>query len=134
MDRLGRQGAGVHVVVRRHLCEASDGWWHLDTIFGELTLCGRDGAEVKNKLATEDGEEEYLHATFARGGERRGITLQENEVYAFNPHPIIGGPFDCDNLVTLPFVVAHTIFGQLHEQSADDADDEDDENDEHGED
>ncbi len=96
--------------------EAADGWWRLDTLGGDLTRCGASGAEVMAALDTTEGEDRYLHAAFARDAARRGVTPAEKEVYAFAPPPALSGSFDGANIVTLPYVVAHTVAGQLHQQ------------------
>lgn len=70
-------------------------------------------------LSTDEGEDQYLLAGLALGAAERGLAPGPDEVYAFSLPPVLGGPMDVEHVQLLDFVVAHRIFGQIHEQIKD---------------
>ena len=94
---------------------SNDGWWFLDLIEGSLTNSWPDRDSLQQDLETEDGQDRYLLGGLAMSAERRGLTLQPNEVYTFVVPPVLGGQATIDNVHTTDFDVALTIAGQLHQ-------------------
>ena len=96
--------------------QSVEGYWYLDVIGGSLELLWPDAATLQAVLDTEEGQDGFLLGGLAFGADRRGLVLAKNEVFAFNPPPVFGGPFDVANLTAMDFVVAVNIAGQIHEQ------------------
>jgi hypothetical protein len=96
--------------------QSVEGYWYLDVIGGSLDLLWPDSATLHAALDTEDGQDDFLLGGLAYGANRRGLVLAENDVFDFNPPPVLGGPFDAANLTAMDFVVAVNIAGQIHEQ------------------
>lgn len=98
--------------------EGGDGsWWFLDTFEGELLRPWNTHADLAADLDTEDGRDAFLMATLAIGAHhRRGLTLDDSQVYAYIPPPVVTGSFAVDEIQVFDFVVAINLAGQLHEQ------------------
>ncbi len=96
--------------------EAADGWWFLDTMDGGLSKVWHNETEVQQALNTSEGQDRYLLLGLAQGAERRGVTLDWDEVYTLTPPPVLGGPLDAANVSATDFVVAVNLAGQIHEQ------------------
>jgi hypothetical protein len=98
--------------------ESRDGsWWHLDTFEGQLTQPWQNLGELKAALDTEEGQDRWLMGGLALGAyHRRGLRLEENQIYAYAPPPIVTGSFAVDEIQIFDFVVVVNLAGQLHEQ------------------
>ncbi len=96
--------------------EADDGWWFLDTIEGTLTRAWASRVVMEFTLTSPVGRDRYLLGQMAAAAEEREITINEHDVYAFVPPPIVRGGLDADSLQSLDFVVALNISGQIHQQ------------------
>jgi hypothetical protein len=94
----------------------STGIWMLGLLDGSLERRWGDRAALLSSFETEDGRDEHLLAGLAFGAHSRGLLLQPNEVYNFEPPPVLGGPIDVDHMVPTDFVVAVNLGGQLHQQ------------------
>ncbi|WP_097322824.1 hypothetical protein [Paractinoplanes atraurantiacus] len=74
-------------------------------------------AELIATLETEDGQDEFLQGALAMAAfHRRGLSLSDDEVYAYAPPPIITGSFAADEIQVFPFSVVVNLAGQLHQQ------------------
>lgn len=92
-------------------------WWFLDTFEGELVPGWASRAELIAELETEEGQDQYLLGALALAAfHRRGLSLGQDEVYAYAPPPIITGSFDVDEIQVFQFSVVVNIAGQLHQQ------------------
>ena len=92
-------------------------WWFLDTFEGELVPGWASRAELIAVLETEEGQDQYLLGALALAAfHRRGLSLGDDEVYAYAPPPIVTGSFDVDEIQVFPFFVVVHIAGQLHQQ------------------
>ncbi len=101
--------------------ESRDGtWWHLDTFEGTLQQPWQNVDELRAALATEEGQDEWLIGGLALGAyHRRGLRLDDNQVYAWAPPPIVTGSFEVDEIQVFDFVVVVNLAGQLHDQLRD---------------
>lgn len=95
--------------------EAPDGFWWLDTLEGELSHPWRNADELRAALNTPDGQDQYLLAGLAMAAHDRGLVLHDDQIYAFQNPPMLGGTFDVENITVMDFVVAVNLAGQLHE-------------------
>ncbi|GAB2609429.1 hypothetical protein Aab01nite_23340 [Paractinoplanes abujensis] len=92
-------------------------WWFLSTLTGELHPGWPDGAALAAELDTEAGQDEYLLGALAMAAfHRRGLTLGDDDVYAYVPPPVVTGKFDVDLIQVFKFSVAVNMAGQLHQQ------------------
>ncbi|KUL41467.1 hypothetical protein [Actinoplanes awajinensis] len=92
-------------------------WWFLDTIGGELLAGWVSYADLIADLETEDGQDQYLLGTLAMAAfHRRGLRLNDDEVYAYAPPPIVTGSFAADEIQVFRFSVVVNVAGQLHQQ------------------
>lgn len=96
--------------------EAADGWWFLDSMDGDLNREWHTEADLQQAVNTPEGQDRYLLLGLAQDAERRGVTLDKNEVYSLTPPPVLGGPLDAANVSATDFVVALNLAGQIHEQ------------------
>ncbi len=92
-------------------------WWFLDTFEGELVPTWASRAELIAELETEEGQDQHLLGALAMAAShRRGLSLNDDEVYAYVPPPVITGSFDVDQIQVFKFSVAVNVAGQLHRQ------------------
>ena len=92
-------------------------WWFLDTFEGELVPGWASSADLIAELRTEDGQDRYLLGALAMAAfHRRGLSLAEDEVYAYAPPPVISGSFAVDEIQVFRFTVVVNAAGQLHRQ------------------
>jgi hypothetical protein len=92
-------------------------WWFLDTFDGELIPGWANRAELIADLETEEGQDQYLMGVLAMAAfHRRSLSLNDDEVYAYAPPPIVTGSFDVDAIQVFRFTVVVNIAGQLHRQ------------------
>ena len=96
--------------------QSAEGYWYLDVIGGSLEMLWPDAASLQAVLDTDEGLDEFLLGGIALAADGQGVALAANQVYDFNPPPVLGGPFDVANLVASDFVVAVNIAGQIHDQ------------------
>jgi hypothetical protein len=96
-----------------------DGIMMLDTLEGRLVPAFSTVEEMRSALATPEGQDRYLTAGLALAADRRGLTLEHPQVYAYVAPPVLGGPIAADNLHVMDFVVWLSIAGQLHRQIRD---------------
>lgn len=96
--------------------QSAEGYWYLDVIGGSLEMLWPDAASLQAVLDADEGQDEFLLGGIALAADGQGLALAANQVYDFNPPPVLGGPFDVANLVATDFVVAVNIAGQIHDQ------------------
>ena len=96
--------------------QSAEGYWYLDVLAGSLQMVWPDAAALQAALDSESGQDDYLLGGLALAADRRGVQLAANEVFDFNPPPVLGGPFDVANLSATDFVVAVNIARQIHDQ------------------
>lgn len=101
------------------LLDSDNAYWFLSLLEGTLERKWLTPTELQETLDTESGQDHYLLAGLAVAAHNMGLVLEENEVYAFQPPPILGGGFEVENVVKLELAVALTIAGQLHHQVQD---------------
>jgi hypothetical protein len=95
---------------------AADGIWWLDTIEGSISRRWESEEALRAEIDTVAGQDNYLLAGLAVTAESRGLRAGPGQVFDFAVAPVLGGPFETDNIVVLDFVVKLTIAGQLHDQ------------------
>jgi Domain of unknown function (DUF1851) len=78
-----------------------------------------DAVALHADLETPHGQDEYLLSELGMAAADRGISLGTNQVYDFNPPPVLGGPTAAANLSATDFVVAVNIAGQIYEHVRD---------------
>ncbi|WIM97859.1 hypothetical protein ACTOB_001415 [Actinoplanes oblitus] len=92
-------------------------WWFLDTFEGELVHGWASRAQLIAELETEEGQDRYLLGSLAMAAfHRRGLSLSDDEVYAYAPPPVITRSFAVDEIQVFRFTVAINLAGQLHRQ------------------
>jgi hypothetical protein len=96
--------------------QSVEGYWYLDVFGGSLELLWPDAAALQAVLDSAEGQDEFLLGGIALATDRQGLALAANQVYDFNPPPVLGGLFDVANVVANDFVVAVNIGGQIHDQ------------------
>lgn len=96
--------------------ESLDGWWFLDTVEGTLELRWASAVTMYAELESAEGRATYLMDDLVRDARSRGIHLGEEEVYAFNPHPALGGELGVNGLSAMRFELAVNWVGQMHDQ------------------
>lgn len=98
---------------------SSDGIWFLDAISGALSRPWENHSGMESVLATDQGKDQFLMNELALAAHAQGLVLKPNEVYNFVPPPVLGGKLDPGHMVTMDFVVALNIAGQIHGQIKD---------------
>lgn len=96
--------------------ESLDGWWFLDTVEGTLELRWTSAVTMYEELESPEGRATYLMDDLVREARGRGIHLDEEDVYTFNPHPAVGGELGVNNLGIMRFELAVNWAGQIHDQ------------------
>ena len=96
--------------------ESLDGWWFLDTVEGTLELRWNSAVTMYEELESAEGRATYLMDDLVRDARSRGIRLDEEDVYTFNPHPALGGELSVNGLGTMRFELALNWVGQMHDQ------------------
>lgn len=96
--------------------ESPAGWWFLDTVEGTLEMRWRTRAEVFEELESADGRAEYLLEETLHQAEQRGMSLADDEVFAFVPPPAVTGTMAVENLAPLRFAIAASLSGRIHQQ------------------
>lgn len=96
--------------------ESLDGWWFLDTVEGTLELRWASAVTMYAELESPEGRATYLMDDLVRDARSRGIHLGEDDVYAFNPHPALGGELGVNGLSAMRFELAVNWVGQMHDQ------------------
>lgn len=96
--------------------ESLDGWWFLDTVEGTLELRWTSAVTMYAELESAEGRATYLMDDLVRDARSRGIHLGEEDVYAFNPHPALGGELGVNGLSAMRFELAVNWVGQMHDQ------------------
>ncbi|AEG43137.1 T6SS immunity protein Tdi1 domain-containing protein [Isoptericola variabilis] len=96
--------------------ESLEGWWFLDTVEGSLRLRWSTAVEMYAELESPDGRAEILLQDVVDDAARRGATLRPDEVFAFTPHPAVGGRLSADCVEPVRFELALRLAGRLHEQ------------------
>jgi hypothetical protein len=94
--------------------ESLDGWWLLDTIEGTLTLRWSNAVDLYAELDSPAGREEILLEDILVEALDRGVTLRDDEVLAFIPHPAAGGRLSAETCSPLRFQLALNLAGQVH--------------------
>lgn len=96
--------------------ESLEGWWFLDTMEGTLELRWSTAVDMYAELEAIEGRATYLMDDVVRDAERRGLRLGPKDIFAFNPHPALGGEISADRLTTMRFSLALNWAGTMHEQ------------------
>jgi hypothetical protein len=96
--------------------ESLDGWWFLDTVEGTLELRWASAVTMYADLESAEGRATYLMDDLVRDARSRGLHLGEEDVYAFNPHPALGGELGVNGLSVMRFELALNWVGQMHDQ------------------
>ena len=96
--------------------QSVEGYWYLDVIGGSLEMLWPDAASLQAVLDSDDGQDEFLLGAIALAADQQGLSLSANQVYVFNPPPVLGGSFEVANLFATDFIVAVNIGGQIHGQ------------------
>jgi hypothetical protein len=98
------------------ILEDSEGYWFLDAAGGRLDKIASNRDELKAKLSSPEGQDQYLLAGLAHAAETQGLKLAASEVFDFTQPPVLGGQFVIDNMQPKDFVVSLNISGQIHNQ------------------
>ena len=96
--------------------ESLDGWWFLDTVEGTLELRWTSAVTMYEELESPEGRATYLMDDLVRDARSRGIHLGEEDVYMFNPHPVLGGELSVHGLAPVRFELAVNWVGHVHDQ------------------
>jgi hypothetical protein len=83
---------------------------------GDLHQVWATGEEVQQAVHSMEGQDRYLSLGLAQAAERRGVTLDQNQVYSLDTPPVLGGALDATNVTATDFVVAVNLAGQIHDQ------------------
>jgi len=90
-------------------------WWFLDTFEGQLTREWDDADALRAALGTEKGQDRYLMAGLAFAAhERRGLRLDDNQIYAYAPPPVLSGSFAAEDIKVFGFIAVVNSAGQIH--------------------
>lgn len=92
------------------------GWWFLDTVEGTIELRWRTVDEMFAELRSPDGRAEYLLEETLGQASSSGMSLGEDEVFAFIPAPAITGTMDPRSLTPLRFAIAASLAGRIHHE------------------
>jgi len=89
--------------------------WALSVLDGDYRKIA-DGAPEYNKLkqSFEWLDENFL-ASWQEIACRHGLSPRTDQCLGWKVHPILGGPFQPDNLQLFDMVVYQSLMGQLHE-------------------
>lgn len=94
--------------------ESLDGWWFLDTLEGTLTLRWLNAVELYDELDSTQGREDILLEDVLLEALDLGMTLADDEVLAFWPHPAAGGRLSATSCAALRFELALNLAGKVH--------------------
>jgi hypothetical protein len=95
--------------------ESLEGWWFLDTVEGSLELRWSTAVDLYTELDSPDGRADLLLEDVASEARSR-VTLRDDEVLAFNPHPAVGGRLNAASVEPVRFELALRLTGQMHQQ------------------
>lgn len=96
--------------------ESPTGWWFLDTVEGTLEVRWPTMDDMFAELESEDGRAEYLLEETLHQAEGRGMSLADDEVFAFLPPPAVTGSMAVENLAPLRFAIAASLSGRIHQE------------------
>ncbi|MBO0610242.1 T6SS immunity protein Tdi1 domain-containing protein [Myceligenerans salitolerans] len=96
--------------------ESPTGWWFLDTVEGTLERRWRTMDEMFGELESADGRAEYLLEETLHQARARGLSLADDEVFAFVPPPAVTGSMAVENLTPLRFAIAASLSGRIHHE------------------
>jgi hypothetical protein len=92
------------------------GYWFLDSLEGALDRIATTRDELHALLDSEGGQDRYLLGGLAMAAERRGLRLQPGGGLLLPSAADPRGRMDVESIVTMDFVVALHIAGQVHWQ------------------
>ena len=93
-----------------------DGVWFLSMLEGQVTREWDDVPQLREALATEEGQDRFLLGPLAEAAFRNGLLPREDELLDWTVPPILGGPIEPANISVRSMVVVISLAGQLHEQ------------------
>jgi hypothetical protein len=96
--------------------ESRAGWWFLDTVEGTLEIRWSSMDEMFAELESADGRAEYLLEETLYQAQGRGMSLADDEVFAFLPPPAVTGSMSVDNIAPLRFAIAASLAGRIHQE------------------
>ncbi|RPF21515.1 T6SS immunity protein Tdi1 domain-containing protein [Myceligenerans xiligouense] len=96
--------------------ESPTGWWFLDTVEGTLERRWQTMDEMFRELESAEGRAEYLLEETLHQAEARGMSLADDEVFAFLPPPAVTGSMAVENLAPLRFAIAASLSGRIHQE------------------
>jgi len=91
----------------------------LDLVNGSFDLIAESMDELEGILNSSQGQENYLMATLSLAMQKKGFTLEPDEVFDFKETPKLGGKISLENVQVMNFVTAVHIAGQIHQQIKD---------------
>ncbi|WP_275003544.1 hypothetical protein [Promicromonospora iranensis] len=94
--------------------ESADGWWFLDSVEGTLDRCWDSMEGMFADLEGPDGRAEYLLEETLNAALGQGLSLGEDEVFAFLPPPAVTGTMSVSSLAPLRFAIAANLAGRIH--------------------
>lgn len=92
--------------------------WFLDAFEGNAqdTFDSREAFEAA--MQVREDLECFCSAVLVDGANARGLRLSAGQCYDWKIHPVIGGSADLENVTASNFVLASSVAGQLHQQTA----------------
>ncbi|MCA5892076.1 DUF1851 domain-containing protein [Isoptericola sp. NEAU-Y5] len=94
--------------------ESLEGWWFLDTIEGSLELRWPTAVDLYAELDSPDGRSDLLLEDVFREAHARGVVLRPDEVFAFSPHPAVGGRLHAEGVAAVRLELALRLTGDMH--------------------
>ncbi len=87
--------------------------YFLDTLEGQITQFASDETDMKSKLSDADNQNTYLSSENVQLLRERGLTLKENELYIYVPHPKLMGTVDFNSIQIMSMRVVISLNGQF---------------------
>ena len=96
-----------------------DGVWFLSMLEGQVTREWDDVPQLREVLATEEGQDRFLLGPLAEAAHRNGLQPREHELLDWTVPPILGAPIEPTNISVRDMVVVISLAGQIHQQVRD---------------
>lgn len=88
----------------------------VDTLEGTITQFADNENDARNKLAEPAVQKRFLTSETVELLEEKGLSLKQDELYIYVPHPIIAGAVVIDSIQIMSMKVALSLGGQLLRQ------------------
>jgi hypothetical protein len=88
--------------------------WALSVLEGTYDQIAHDSSEYNRLKSSFDWLDQTFIASWQEIAHRNGLVPRAGQCLGWRVHPILGGPFQADNLQLFDMTVYQALMGQLH--------------------